>query len=375
MNNKTAVVVLVSLSVLLGVGLLMRHNAAVETKKKDDTTIASLEGDVKKTTGELTSQKQVNEALGRTNELVRANLAAKTAEAQTLAAKVEATTAEVVQTKGALTKSQAETKAAEAATKQAQAATEQAKAATEQAKAATEQAKAATEQAKTATKKVEEMLVATEAKAKADAAAAAAAAAARYAALDKTKAEEIAKREASIKDLQQTRDQLNAKVAELNGDITKLKSTIGTLNTRIAFVEGELQVTKDDKAFLTKELGRMQGERTEMERKMNDLAFLKEQMSTIKSDEAIARRVDWMRRGMFLDERKGATLLVDGLKPLATMKPTTTRGSQLNVEVHRDGTVTIKPPTSTAPASAAPAAEKSVTVGPEFPATPAPKKK
>ena len=36
----------------------------------------------------------------------------------------------------------------------------------------------------------------------------------------------------------------------------------------------------------------MQGERTEMERKMNDLAFLKEQISTIKSDQAIARRMD-----------------------------------------------------------------------------------
>ncbi len=354
MNNKTAVMVLVALSVLLGVGLLMRHNAAVEQKKTDDTQIASLEGDVKKTTGELTSQKQVNEALGKTNELVRANLAAKSEEAKTLVAKVEATTAEVIQTKGALTKSQGETKAAEAATKQAQAATEQAKA---------------------ATKKVEETLAATEAKARADAQAAAQAAAARYAALDKTKAEEIAKREASIKDLQETRDQLNAKVAELNTDITKLKSTIGTLNTRIAFVEGELQVTKDDKTFLTKELGRMQGERTEMERKMNDLAFLKDQMSTIKSDEAIARRVDWMRRGMFLDERKGATLLNDGLKPLAAMKPSSTRGSQLNVEVHRDGTVTIKPPAPATPKPAEAAPDKSVTVGAEFPATPATKKK
>ena len=361
MNNKTAVMVLVALIVLLGVGLLMRHNSAVEQKKVDDTHIASLEGDVKKTTGELTTQKQVNEALGKTNELVRANLAAKTEEAKQLVAKVEATTAEVIQTKGALTKSQGETKAAEAATKQAQ--------------AATEQAKAATEQAKAATKKVEETLAATEAKARADAQAAAQAAAARYAALDKTKAEEIAKREASIKDLQETRDQLNAKVAELNTDITKLKSTIGTLNTRIAFVEGELQVTKDDKTFLTKELGRMQGERTEMERKMNDLAFLKEQMSTIKSDEAVARRMDWMRRGLFLDERKGATLLVDGLKPLPSMKPSSTRGSQLNVEVHRDGTVTIKPPAPAAPKPSEAAPEKSVTVGAEFPATPAPKKK
>ena len=84
----------------------------------------------------------------------------------------------------------------------------------------------------------------------------------------------------------------------------------------------------------------MQTERTETERKMNDLAFLKEQMATIKADQATARRVDWMRRGTFQDDRKLGQLLNEGLKPLASAKPMTTKGSQLNVEVHRDGTVT-----------------------------------
>lgn len=335
MNNKTAVVVLVALSVLLGIGLLMRHNSAVETKKKDDQTIATLEGDVKKTTGELTAQKQVNESLTKTNETISASLAAKTEEAKALTAKVESTTTELNQTKTALTKSQAETKAAQAETKRV-------------------------ETTLTAA------LSAEKAKAKADAEAAAA----RYAALDASKKQEIAKRDASIKDLQDTRDQLNAKIAGLNADIAKLNSTIGTLNTRIAFVEGELKTANDDKGFLTKELQRMQGERTEMERKMNDLAFLREQMSTIKSDQAIARRVDWMRRGVFMDERKLGTLLNDGLKPLPSSKPSSTRGSQLNVEVHRDGTVTIKAPAAPAPKPAE-GVEKSVTVGgPDFPATP-----
>ncbi len=346
MNNKTAVVVLVALSVLLGFGLLMRHTNAVEQKKKDDGTIATLEGDVKKTTGELTEQKKVNETLTKTNEVVTAGLVAKTAEARALDGKVQATAAELAQTAVALTKSQAETKAAQAEGKRVET---------------------------TLTAALNTAKTQAEAEARA-AASAAQAAASRYAALDKSKAEEIAKRDGSIKDLQNTRDQLNAKVAELNTDITKLKSTIGTLSTRIAFVEGELQVAKDDKAFLTKELGRMQGERTEMERKMNDLAFLKEQISTIKSDQAIGRRVDWMRTGTFMDERKGATLLVDALKPLPSTKPMNTKGSQLNVEVHRDGTVTIKAPAPTAPKPAEAGTEKSVTVGPNFPAAPAPKK-
>ena len=346
MNNKTAVVVLVALSVLLGFGLLMRHTNAVEQKTKDDGTIATLEAGVKKTTGELTEQKKVNETLTKTNEVVTAGLVAKTAEARALDGKVQATAAELAQTAVALTKSQAETKAAQAEGKRVET---------------------------TLTAALNTAKTQAEAEARA-AASAAQVAATRYAALDNAKKQEIATRDASIKDLQNTRDQLNAKVAELNTDITKLKSTIGTLNTRIAFVEGELQVAKDDKAFLTKELGRMQGERTEMERKMNDLAFLKEQISTIKSDQAIGRRVDWMRTGTFMDERKGATLLVDALKPLPSTKPMNTKGSQLNVEVHRDGTVTIKAPAPTAPKPAEAGTEKSVTVGPNFPAAPAPKK-
>ncbi len=343
MNNKTAVIVLVALSVLLGVGLLMRHQNAVDQKKVDDGKIATLEGTVKETDGKLTEQKKVNDTL-------TTNLVAKTEEAKALTAKVEATTAELGQTKDSLTKSQGETRVAQAATKQAQDATRTAQA---------------------ETKKVETALTAAQDKAAADAAAAAA----RYAALDKSKADEIAKRNASIKDLQDTRDQLNAKIAGLNADITKLRSTIGTLNARITLVEGELQVAKDDKAFLTKELARMQGERTEMERKMNDLAFLKEQMSTIKSDQATARRMDWMRRGTFLDERKGAQLLNEGMKPLVSARPMTTKGSQLNVEVHRDGTVTIKAPAPSAPKPAEGGVEKSVTVGPDFPVAPTPKKK
>ena len=356
MNNKSAVVVLAALSILLGIGLYMRHINAVDQKKQDDAAIAKLDSTVKDTEGKLTEQKQVNATL-------TTNLLAKTEEAKSLTAKVVATTAELGQTKDSLTKSQAETKAAQAEIKVAQGETKLAQEATKQAQAETKAAQAETKQVET---RLTAALEDTKAKAKAEAEAAAA----RYAALEKSKKDEIATRDASIKDLQDTRDQLNAKIAGLNADIVKLNSTIGTLNARITLVEGELQVAKDDKSFLTKELARMQGERTEMERKMNDLAFLREQISTIKSDQAIARRVDWMRRGTYMDERKLATILNDGLKPLPSSKPSSTRGSQLNVEVHRDGTVTIKAPAAPAPKPES-GVEKSVTVGsPDFPATP-----
>lgn len=376
MSNKTAVMVLIALSVLLGVGLLMRHNAAEEQKRNDAAQITKLDTNLKDTEGKLTDQKKVNESLLQTNAIITTNLAVKTEEAKNLTAKVQATTAELTQTKEVLTKTQAEAKAAQSAAERVAAAAQSAEAAAKKAQAEVVASRAETKAAEAVIKQTEEKLKTTEntlktTQAKADADAKTAAT--RIAALEKSKAEEIAKRDASIKDLQTTRDELNAKIVGLNSDIAKLQSNVSTLNARINLLEGELTVANNDKTFLTKELQRMQTERTETERKMNDLAFLREQMSTIKSDQAVARRVDWMRQGTFMDERKGAQLLNDGLRPLPAAKPTSTRGSQLNVEVHRDGTVTIRPP---APAAkpADKGVEKSVTVGPEFPAAPTPKK-
>lgn len=369
MSNKTAVIILIALSVLLGIGLLMRHNAAEEQKRNDAAAIAKLDTNLKDTEGKLTDQKKVNESLLQTNAIITTNLAAKTEEAKNLTAKVQATTAELTQTKDVLTKTQAEAKAAQSAAERAAAAAQLAEAAAKKAQAEVVVARAETKAAEAVIKQTEEKLKTTQAKADADAKTAAT----HLAALEKSKTEEIAKRDASIKDLQTTRDELNAKIVGLNADIAKLQSNVSTLNARINLLEGELTVANNDKAFLTKELQRMQTERTEMERKMNDLSFLREQISTIKSDQAIARRVEWMRQGTFMDERKGGQLLNDGLRPLPSAKPTSTRGSQLNVEVHRDGTVTIRPPAPVAkPADKG--VEKSVTVGPEFPAAPAPKK-
>ena len=224
MNNKSAIILLAVLSVGLGLGLYFRHQDAVEQKAKDDSQIAKLEGTVKDTEGKLTEQKKVNDTLST-------NLVAKTEEAKTLTTKVAATTAELTQTKDALTKSQGETKAAQAEIKVAQ--------------AETKKAEAATKAAQAETKQVETRMTAALDEAKAKAEADAKAAAARLAATEKSKAEEIAKRDANIKDLEETRTQLNAKIAGLNADIAKLNSTIGTLNARITLIEGELQVNGD----------------------------------------------------------------------------------------------------------------------------------
>ena len=61
--------VLIALSVLLGIGLLMRHNAAEEQKRNDAAQITKLDTNLKDTEGKLTDQKKVNESLLQTNAI------------------------------------------------------------------------------------------------------------------------------------------------------------------------------------------------------------------------------------------------------------------------------------------------------------------
>jgi hypothetical protein len=86
---------------------------------------------------------------------------------------------------------------------------------------------------------------------------------------------------------------------------------------------------------------------------MNDLAYLREQYKKLKDELSIARRMDWLRKGLYSrDEKKGGQLLNEGFKPVAATAGTAT--NLLSVELKRDGTVTITSPDKPAPAPAAP---------------------
>jgi hypothetical protein len=85
-------------------------------------------------------------------------------------------------------------------------------------------------------------------------------------------------------------------------------------------------------------------QRAELERQLNDLAFLREQVAHLKSEAATARRFAAGRAGTFNDERKGAQRLLDMLSPLAKPPaPAPARSGELRVELRQDGTVAITP--------------------------------
>ena len=151
---------------------------------------------------------------------------------------------------------------------------------------------------------------------------------------------EIAKRDAKIAELANLLDDKDKKLDDLRTSITGLEGQIAETEKRLATSEG-------DKELLLKELKRLQAEKAELERQFNDLAILREQVRKLKDDLSIARRLDWIRRGLYGGtERKGGELLQRGMvaQPVRT-------NYNLDVEIKREGGAKINAVTNGPPAN------------------------
>ncbi|MBU6400242.1 MAG: hypothetical protein KGS61_07970 [Verrucomicrobia bacterium] len=150
--------------------------------------------------------------------------------------------------------------------------------------------------------------------------------------------EAMARRDARITQLEEQRDDLGKQMTNLSLSITNLEGQIQETQRKLAASEG-------DREFLLKELKRLQTEKAALEKQMNDLAFLRSQVRKLRDELAIARRLDWIRRGLFGFPAKGGELMQSGFA---------TAGSQtnfnLNVEIKRQGGATILPSATDAPA-------------------------
>ena len=154
----------------------------------------------------------------------------------------------------------------------------------------------------------------------------------------KASQDEVAKRDAKISDLETQNQALDKKALDLNNAITGLTAQINDTQHKLAASEG-------DRAFLEGELKRLTAEKAELERQFNDLAVLRAQVAKLKEEMNIARRLEWIRQGLFAaNEEKGAQKLMQGVNaqpPQARMpKP----NYDLNVEVSADGSVKVIPP-------------------------------
>lgn len=146
-------------------------------------------------------------------------------------------------------------------------------------------------------------------------------------------AAEVAQRDKKISELEGQNQELDRQSTDLRGNITNLEGQIEVTKKKLAASEG-------DRTELIKELKELQAKKDELERRFNDLAVLKAQVKMLKEQLSIARRLDWIRRGIYetLDE-KGAQRLI---KPVRPLPPDT--NSSLNVELKQNGDIKIQAP-------------------------------
>ncbi len=143
---------------------------------------------------------------------------------------------------------------------------------------------------------------------------------------------EMAKRDSKI-------NELEAQNTALDKQANELKGAIGSLEKSIAETEKKLAASEGDREFLLKELKRLQAEKAELERQFNDLAVLRAQVSKLKDELSIARRLEWIRMGIYgMQNVKGAERL------LSTNWAAVPGGKfDLNVELKQEGGATVVP--------------------------------
>ncbi len=159
---------------------------------------------------------------------------------------------------------------------------------------------------------------------------------------------EVAKRDAKITDLETQNQALDRHALDLSSSITNL-------TIQIADTERKLAASEGDKALLEKELKRLMAEKAELERQFNDLTVMRAQVAKLKEELNIARRVEWIRQGLFASaEQKGAQKLMQGF-PIPQSQPKAMKANyDLNVEVGADGSVKVIPPVRSAASNAPP---------------------
>jgi chromosome segregation ATPase len=162
----------------------------------------------------------------------------------------------------------------------------------------------------------------------------------------------LKKTEASLKATQTALAERDQKIAaletqnrELDEKAIDLSAALTNLTSQITETQRKLDASEGDKAFLQGELTRLMAEKAELEKQFNDLDTLRRQVSKLKEELSVARRLEWIRKGIGFSEEKGATKLMN-VKPVNDR----TNDFDLNVEVNSDGSVKTIPPLTNAPA-------------------------
>jgi chromosome segregation ATPase len=158
--------------------------------------------------------------------------------------------------------------------------------------------------------------------------------------------DEAARNAAKIADLESQNQALDKQALDLSNTITNLSLAIAETQRKLATSEG-------DKAFLQKELTRLMAEKAELERQFNDLVVLRDQVRKLKEELGISKRLEWIRKGLFGDEKGAERMMkLNAASRNASAAQAETNHYDLNVEVNQDGTVRVIAPLTNRPAGA-----------------------
>jgi len=183
---------------------------------------------------------------------------------------------------------------------------------------------------------------------------------------------ELARKDARINEMEGERTALSKQMDGLTNSITDLEKQIKSTQTRLTRAEG-------DKDLLWKELKRLQAEKAELERQFNDLAVMRAQVSRLKEELAISRRLEFIRLNLFGTPAKGGAEKLMAHVDKNPANRATATNYNLNVEIRESGGSTVVPPTNAPavaptnrpPAAPQPPATNSAAIQPAAPAAPA----
>jgi myosin heavy subunit len=159
---------------------------------------------------------------------------------------------------------------------------------------------------------------------------------------------ELAKKDQKIGEMEAERVVLGKQMEQLTNSITGLEKQIAATQQRLATTRGE-------KDFLSRELTRLRSEKAELERQFNDLAVLRAQVSKVKEEMAISRRLEFIRLNIFGVTAKGGA---QGLMTQPARPSSNPTNYDLNVEVRQGGAPRVVAPTNLPPPTIPPPASQ-----------------
>lgn len=130
----------------------------------------------------------------------------------------------------------------------------------------------------------------------------------------------------------------------LGSNAMDLTNTIAELRDQIADTERELAESSTNNTFLTAELKKQMEQLADLEHKFNDLKTVRAQVTKLRDEAFVARRLELMRDSA--PEEKGAEML--GAHHVVVIPAANQNRSpqyDLNVEIGSDGSVKVLPPT------------------------------